>query len=322
MNAGILPPAYPSHAEVVAHATQSIRVGASGLAAAARLFDAGTRESSLMLYAWCRHCDDVIDGQSPEHGIAWGKRERALGVTRLAELEEATLRACAGFPSDDPAFVGLSEVVQRHEVEPDLPLEHIAGLRMDVAHVNYESLADTLLYCYRAAGVMGLMMARVMGARDRKTLDRACDLGIAFQLTNIARDIVADAAIGRVYLPGDWLDEAAIPRDRVGDPSHREALAALAARLVETAEPYYGSAFSGIAALPLRSACAVATGRDVYRAIGRRVKARGSHAWDSSVNTSPLEKWWFSVRGAGVALAARATRGRSEGGAGLYPRPG
>ena len=256
-----------------------------------------------MLYAWCRHCDDVIDGQSLGYGQTAG--DRSEGLVRLGELDHATRRACAGTPPDIPVFIGLSEVVQRHGVEPALPMEHLAGFRMDVEAIQYKTLSDTLLYCYRVAGVVGLMMARVMGAQGQETLDRACDLGMAFQLTNIARDIVEDASIGRVYLPTEWLAAAGIPAEDLAAPRYRARLAVLASRLVETAEPYYESALQGIGALPLRSAWSVATARGVYREIGRHVKAKGSRAWDSRVSTSKLEKLWFAARGAGVAVAAR-----------------
>ncbi len=222
-------------------------------------------------------------------------------------LEDATAKACAGTPdANDPVFAGLAEVVQRHGLEPALLQEHLRGFRMDIEGAHYRTLADTLLYCYRVAGVVGLMMARVMGVRDAALLDRACDLGIAFQLTNIARDIVEDAAIGRVYLPAEWLSEAGVAPDQIDLPAHREALAGVAARLVEAAEPYYTSALAGIGALPLRSAWSIATARGVYRAIGRHVKARGGHAWDVRVATSGLEKIWLTARGGAVALATRA----------------
>jgi phytoene synthase len=290
--------------DVVAHAAHTIDQGSSSFAAAARLFDETTRQSTMMLYAWCRHCDDVIDGQVLGHDQRNGSRQD--GASCLNELEASTRRACAGNPPDEPAFVCLSEVVQRHEIDVELALAHLAGFRMDVEGARYETLGDTLLYCYRVAGVVGLMMARIMGARDRATLDRACDLGMAFQLTNIARDIVEDAAIGRVYLPAEWLRAKGIPPDELEHPAHREALAELAAELVETAEPYYRSARQGIAALPFRSAWSVATARDVYRAIGRQVKAKGSHAWDARVSTTKAQKLWYAVRGAGVAVSSRA----------------
>ncbi|MEO9101057.1 MAG: phytoene/squalene synthase family protein [Burkholderiaceae bacterium] len=298
---------------LIAHAAQAIEAGSSSFAAAARLFDVTTRESTLLLYAWCRHCDDVIDAQQSGHARASDASVDAsmdtsgTPLARLTALESATALACVGTPTaQDPVFTGLAEVVRRHGLEHTLLQEHLRGFRMDIEGAHYQTLADTLLYCYRVAGVVGLMMARVMGVRDPALLDRACDLGMAFQLTNIARDIVEDAGIGRIYLPAEWLSEAGVAPDRIDEPDHREALANVAARLVEAAEPYYTSALAGIGALPLRSAWSIATARGVYRAIGRHVKARGGHAWDARVATSGLEKIWLTARGGAVALATRA----------------
>jgi phytoene synthase len=289
--------------DALAHGSQTIAAGSSSFASAARLFDEATRQSTVMLYAWCRHCDDVIDGQSLGHGQREGSR--AGNLQRLVQLEEETRLACDGLPTDNPVFAGLGEVVRRHKLPVSLLMEHLNGFRMDVVETRYDTISDTLLYCYRVAGVVGLLMARVMGTRDATALDRACDLGMAFQLTNIARDIVEDAEIGRIYTPGEWLEDAGIPRDELAQPWHRSALAQVAAQLVETADPYYESALSGLGALPLRSAWSVATARDVYRAIGRKVKERGEQAWDARVATSTLDKLWFVARGAAVALAMR-----------------
>lgn len=301
-----------------AHGEQMLAAGSSSFAAAARLFDQATRQSTALLYAWCRHCDDVIDGQV----LGQGRNPEARGdaAERLAVLEAATRLAAAGAVTGHPVFDGFGDVVRRHDVPLALPLEHLRGFEMDVHGVRYRTLSELLLYCYRVAGVVGLMMARMMGVRDPRTLDRACDLGIAFQLTNIARDIVDDASVGRVYVPLDWLDTAGIAADALTDPRHRDALAAVAGQLVKAAEPYYASARRGIAELPLRAAWSVATARDVYRAIGREVERRGSHAWDARVATSTLDKLWFVARGAAVALAVR-TLPPDERNAVLWRRP-
>lgn len=289
--------------QVIDHATQSINVGSKSFAAAAKLFDERTRQSAVMLYAWCRHCDDVIDGQILGHGQLDG--DRSSGEARLATLVELTERAYAGEPIQDPAFAAFQQVVRRHAIPPELPLEHLAGFGMDVQDYRYQTLDDTLLYCYRVAGVVGLMMARVMGAESEATLDRACDLGLAFQLTNIARDIVEDAQIGRVYLPADWLEEVGIPADEIGLAHHRPALALLAARLVDLAEPYYQSASQGLRDLPWRSAWSIATAHGIYRQIGIEVKARGAAAWDTRVSTSRAQKMQFLAGGAVLAMASR-----------------
>jgi len=298
------------------HATETINVGSKSFAAAARLFDPATRRSVLMLYAWCRHCDDVVDGQE----LGFNTAVRPDAARELALLREQTQLAYAGATMSDPAFAAFQEVALRHAIPPAFAYDHLAGFAMDVADARYATIDDTLRYCYHVAGVVGLMMASIMGVHEPRVLDRACDLGLAFQLTNIARDIVEDAGMGRCYLPAQWLREAGIPPDEVALPRHRAALATVAARLVDHAEPYYASAAVGIAALPLRSAWAIATARYVYRQIGIEVKRRGAHAWDERVGTSKAAKLWLLTKGGGRALSSRlqTTPARPSG---LWQRP-
>lgn len=285
------------------HAEQSIAVGSKSFAAAAKLFDERTRRSAVMLYAWCRHCDDVIDGQQAGHDAVSITPQEAQ--RRLALLQAQTHAVYAGVPASEPAFAAFAEVVREHDIPEHNALEHLAGFEMDVLDRRYHTQDDTLQYCYHVAGVVGLMMARVMGTHDPRTLDRACDLGLAFQLTNIARDIVEDARIGRCYLPAQWLEELNIPLQDLAAPEHRPAVAVLARRLVELAEPYYASAQAGLAALPWRSAWAVATAAAVYRQIGVKVVAAGSHAWDTRVSTSKAEKLAAVSQGGWRAVSAR-----------------
>ena len=302
---------------LLAHATETIEVGSKSFAAAARLFDAPTRRSVLMLYAWCRHCDDVVDGQELGFGVAAPAHDPQA---ELARLYDQTQRAYRGETMSDPAFAAFQEVAVGHAIAPRYAYDHLAGFAMDVEGARYETIEDTLRYCYHVAGVVGLMMASIMGAKDERVLDRACDLGLAFQLTNIARDIVDDAGIGRSYLPAQWLREAGIPFDEIAHPQHRAALAQVAARLVEHAEPYYASSLDGIGALPLRSAWAIATARKVYRQIGIEVKARGPRAWDERVGTSKATKLKLLALGGVEALLSRLRPARPRP-AGLWQRP-
>jgi phytoene synthase len=140
-------------------------------------------------------------------------------------------------------------------------------------------------------------------------------------LTNIARDIVEDARVGRCYLPEQWLDELNIPLQELAAPAHRENVAVLAHRLVSLAEPYYASAQAGLAALPWRSAWAVATAAAVYRQIGVKVIAAGSHAWDDRVSTSKAEKLAAVAQGLWRALTARLRQWPTRS-AQLWNRPG
>lgn len=307
-----------SHDPLLAHAERSIAVGSKSFAAAARLFDANTRRSAMLLYAWCRHCDDVIDGQQAGHGAS--VQAPALALQCLLELQVQTDAACRGAPIEQPAFAALREVARQHGIPRQEAFDLLAGFAQDVAGEHYRSLDETLGYCYHVAGVVGLMMARVMGVRDPAVLDRACDLGLAMQLTNIARDIVADAQVGRCYLPEQWLEELAIPGDRLTDKRYRRRLAQLAQRLVDHAEPYYLSAQAGLPALPWRSAWAVATAALVYRQIGLKVRKAGADAWDGRLSTSKWEKLRAVAGGLWRALSCRLRRYPARD-PGLWARP-
>lgn len=313
-------PAITDTQSVLRLAEDSIATGSQSFAAAARLFKPDRRADAVMLYAWCRHADDVIDGQ--DHGHDQQRDFRTGQRDRLNQLRAQTHAALAGDSCGDPVFEALRQVVGRNHIPHRHPQELLAGFAMDVDERRYRTIDDTLDYCYHVAGVVGIMMAMIMGARDDSVLDRASDLGLAFQLTNIARDIIDDARTGRCYLPQEWLDEFGLiaidPEDRAQWP----ALHRLAGRLLDTAEPYYRSALSGLSALDFRSAWAVASARRIYRDIGRKLLNTGPTAWESRVSTSKFRKFLLILSALGDVLRSRM--GRSEHGparAGLYLRP-
>ncbi len=295
--------------DLVATSRETIQKGSSSFAAAAALFDAQTRADVEMLYAWCRHCDDVIDGQTLGHDREVLSADEVK--RRLEALYAQTRSALAGEPTDDPAFAAFREVARRRGIPERYAIELIDGFAMDVAGRRYQTINDTLDYCWHVAGVVGAMMAIVMGVEpdDLATLRRAQDLGLAFQLTNIARDIVEDAENGRVYVPAEWLAQVRIAEDAVAAPEHRAQLAAIARRLVGTAEPYYHSARWGLRGLPFRSGWAVAAALGVYREIGVKVARKGPAAWDERVSTSTGEKVRLAL-GGGLMAARGVTLDR------------
>ena len=218
-----------NRAAVVAAARESIAVGSKSFAAASTLFDPITRERAWLLYAWCRRCDDIADGQEHGHGM----RAVADAPARVAEVAVLTEAALRGEATGEPAFDALALVAAEVRLPPAWPRALVAGFALDAQGWRPRSTDDLLRYCYHVAGVVGCMMAVAMGVRpdDEATLDRACDLGLAFQLSNIARDVAEDAAAGRCYLPTDWLAEQGITADEVMAPAHRPGLARLGARL-------------------------------------------------------------------------------------------
>jgi phytoene synthase len=309
--------------EIVTFSRERIEKGSKSFAAAARLFETDTRNRAYMLYAWCRHCDDTIDDQ--ELGFATGSASASSPAQRLDELREKTRLAVRG-QWDEPVFGALARVVSECGIPEQNLMEHLDGFAMDVEGRHYETLEDTLSYCYHVAGVVGVMMAMIMGVRDTETLDRASDLGIAFQITNIARDVIDDVALGRIYLPAEWLREEGLDRADLADladPVHRDRIYAVTNRLLAVADQFYLSARHGIASLPFRSAWAIAVARFVYRDIGRLVRERGPSAWDSRAHVSRPRKL-FGVARSLATIARSHGHGRIENipsREGLWTRP-
>jgi len=290
-------------AALVAHARETIAKGSKSFAAASRLFDRETRERVWLLYAWCRACDDLADDQ--DLGGALG--DKAGAAERLATIRKLTAKALAGEPSGNPSFDALGVVARETGLTAKMTDDVIAGFALDAADWLPRSEADLLQYCYHVAGAVGVMMAVVMGVdpRDDDTLDRACDLGMAFQLANIARDQCEDYAAGRCYLPLEWLAEADIPPGEHMKPHYRKALVPLVRRMTDMAEEFEASARVGAARLAFRQRWAVLSAAGIYGEIGREVAQRGARAWDRRVTTSTSAKLGFVVRGWWQSLAPR-----------------
>ena len=290
--------------ELVEAARVSIAHGSKSFAAASKLFDRPTRERAWLLYAWCRRCDDIADGQEGGGTMA----PVVDPLVRVAEVERLTEAALAGATTGEAAFDALGQVATETGLPPQWPRDLIAGFRLDAEEWRPRSEEDLYRYCYHVAGVVGCMMAVVMGVspQDDATLDRACDLGMAFQLSNIARDLSEDDAAGRCYLPEEWLVELGIPPGEQLKPPYRPRLAVLARRLADRAAHFEASARIGTPALPFRSAWAVLAAANIYGAIGRMVAVRGPRAWDRRVTTGKAVKLRFIARAAAQA-ARRAT---------------
>lgn len=292
----------PGRDAIVATAGESISRGSKSFAAASRLFDRTTRERAWMLYAWCRACDDLADGQDHGHGMALVSDPAA----RLEAIRLRTQAALDGKWVGDAAFDALRIVVAETGMPHRFVWDLVNGFALDVEDWRPRSEADLYRYCYHVAGAVGCMMAVGMGVApdDEDVLDRACDLGMAFQLANIARDIEEDDRVGRCYLPVEWLVEMDIPPGQHMKPPFRPRLTVLARRLAAQAEAFEASARGGTSALSFRSAWAVIAAAGIYGDIARKVAARGDHAWDHRVTTSGTEKLGWILR------AYRQSRGR------------
>ncbi len=242
--------------------------GSRSFHAASHLLPLKVREGATALYAFCRLADDAVDVEGGPTGPG-----RAAALARLRVRLD---RAYAGTPIAVPADRAFAVTVARHAIPRELPEALLEGLAWDAEGRRYETLEDLHGYAARVAGSVGVMMAVLMGVRDAAALARACDLGAAMQLTNIARDIGEDARAGRLYLPLAWLREERIDADAfLAAPSFTPAVGRLAARLLAEAERLYAAGTRGIGALPLACRPGIGAARLLYAAIGDEVARRG-----------------------------------------------
>ena len=236
----------------------------------------------------------------------------------LAAMRMMTARAHGGEQTGNPPFDAFGVVAQECNIPKKLADDMIDGFALDAHGWRPETEDDLLQYCYHVAGAVGCMMAIVMGisARDQEVLDRACDLGLAFQLANIARDVTEDAQAGRCYLPQTWLAEAGIEPEHILEPVNRDALVLLVNRLCDLAGDYEASARVGASSLPFRSRWAVLAAAGIYGDIARAIRKSGGASLDHRIYTSKGTKLGWVVKAFGQALVNPAKRGRQ----GLWTR--
>jgi phytoene synthase len=269
----------------------AIRTGSHSFHAASRLLPARVRDPALVLYAFCRFADDAVDEGA----------DKVRAVLRLRDRLDA---AYAGRPHDAPADRAFAAMVRAHEMPRALPEALLEGFAWDAEGRRHATLSEVCAYSARVAAAVGAMMCVLMGARAPDTLARACDLGVAMQLTNIARDVGEDARAGRIYLPLDWLAEAGIDAGAfLTDPRPGPALGGVVARLLAFADDLYLRSEAGISALPMSCRAGIHAARLIYGAIGAEVARAGHDSVTRRVRTTGRRKLGL-IALAGVRAAA------------------
>ncbi|GJE40330.1 phytoene/squalene synthase family protein [Methylobacterium persicinum] len=275
----------------------AIRAGSKSFHAAGLLLPPSVREPAHALYAFCRLADDLVDNTDAAGGR----------LAAVAWLRERIRRAYDGHPVDDPADRAFAATVAAHAIPEALPLALVEGLEWDALGRSYRDIGELHAYAGRVAGSVGAMMALIMGVREAEALARACDLGAAMQLTNIARDVGEDARMGRLYLPRDWLDAAGIDAEAfLADPRPSSALAEVVARVLAEADRLYACAEPGIAALPPRCRPAIRAASRIYARIGREVARNGYDSVTCRARVGGLAKLGHALG----AAVPRPTAGR------------
>lgn len=269
----------------LAHCRRLLRHGSKSFSLASRLLPRSVADSATVLYAFCRVADDAID--SDPHASE-------ATVDRLMKRLDRVYR---GSPDDDPVDRALALVVHRRGVPRALPEALIEGFLWDATSRTYDTLDDLYGYAARVAGTVGAMMTVLMGQSSVSVLSRACDLGVAMQLTNIARDVGEDAARGRIYLPLSWLRETGIePEAWLRKPAYSGAVAACVKRLLEAADVLYARADSGIPALPSACRPSIRAARLLYAEIGSYVARNGYDSVTRRAVVPWTRKLWLVFR--------------------------
>jgi phytoene synthase len=238
------------------------------------------RDAAIALYAFCRVADDAVD---------LGHDARAVDA-----LRGRLARVYAGSPADSPVDRAFARMVAAYDLPRALMDALLEGFAWDAEGRRYTTPSELSAYAARVAGAVGAMMTILMGERAPHVLARACDLGVAMQLTNIARDVGEDARNGRIYLPLAWLDEEGVDaREMLSRPRPSLGLARVVDRVLVRADGLYARANAGIGELPRDCRLAVLAASRIYGAIGAEVRRRGLDSITSRAVVSPARKLWL-----------------------------
>jgi phytoene synthase len=261
-----------------------LRAGSRSFHAASLLLPGSVRDAVAAVYAFCRTADDAIDGGGASRWTLLSLRDR---LDRIYE---------GGSPLV-PADRALSAVVHHYRIPRSVFDALIEGFAWELEERRYTTIAELRAYGVRVAGTVGIAVAGILGARDEETLARACDLGVAMQLTNIARDVGEDAAAGRLYLPREWMEDAGLDPDAwLRAPTFSAALSRVVQRVLEEADGLYRRAESGIERLPRRYRWAIRAARHMYADIGAVIARRGFDSVSGRAVTSTPRKIRLAVR--------------------------
>ena len=243
------------------------------------------RRAIMALYAFCREVDDVVDETE----------DMQIAQTKLDWWRKETAEIHGGSPTH-PVTQALSQVVKTFNLPRERLLEIIDGMQMDLQQTRYLDFKALELYCYRVASVVGLLAVEIFGYTDPQTLKYAHDLGIAFQLTNIIRDVGEDARRGRIYLPIDELQRFNVTARQVTDATYSDNFRALMEFQIERAERYYDQAIAFLPAADRKSQRAGLIMAAIYRTTLAEIKADGCKVLTQRTSLTPLRKLWIAAR--------------------------
>lgn len=281
----------------IAVCQQLLRSGSRSFFAASLLLPRAIRPAVTAMYAFCRVADDAVD-------------ESRDPTAALSLLRKRLDRIYAGRPLDHPVDRAFAATVAAHAIPKPMVEALFEGFEWDRTGRTYDTIDDLLGYCARVASAVGVMMTLVMGRREPDVLARACDLGLAMQLTNICRDVGEDARAGRLYLPKKWLeDEGIAPDEFLLNPRVSPGYVAVILRLLDLAEEFYRRADRGIPYLPAWCRPSIRAARLIYADIGREIVRMSCDNIERRARTTKGRKLASALRGVGCLFWRRGEIG-------------
>jgi len=257
---------------------KAIRHGSLSFYSASKLLPVRVRDPALALYAFCRMADDAVDLQQAK-------------IDAVLRLRDRLDLVYAGRPLDAPSDRAFAMVVETFDMPRALPDALLEGFAWDAEGRRYQTLSDLCSYSARVASSVGAMMTVLMGVRDSNAMARACDLGVAMQLTNIARDIGEDAREKRLYVPLDWMVEVGLDPDSfVRDPCDSRAIRLMVQRLISEANRLFYRSEAGVSALPQGARPGVFAARFIYAGIGSQLARLNYNSVNHRAHTTKFQK--------------------------------
>lgn len=267
------------------YCADKVRQSGSSFAASFRFLDPARRQAINALYAFCREVDDVVDEC----------REPSIAQAKLAWWRHELDQLEGGRPGH-PVTQALATARQHFALPVEQLGEVIDGMQMDLDLARYEDFAQLQLYCHRAAGVVGLLSAEIFGYEDRRTLKYAHALGLAFQLTNIIRDVGEDARRNRIYLPQDELARFGVRTADILNSRYSPEFAALMAFQAQRAREHYDRAFAQLPKTDRKTQRPGLIMAAIYRTLLDEIERDGFLVLDRRTSLPPARKAWLALK--------------------------
>ena len=240
---------------------------------------AAQRKAIYVAYAFCRHCDDSVDRVA-------STQEK---LTALRELEESLRQTYAGYASE-PVFAALADVAERFDIPEEYFRQVLAGVESDLVKNRYQDFEELRNYCYQVASVVGLICLQIFGYKDAEAKEHAVDLGLAMQLTNIARDVKEDLEYDRIYLPEQEMARFGYSEQELRSGLVNDAFIELMRFQTQRAKDYFRSGFRLLPYLPRRSRACPAVLGQLYRKLLGRIEDADYDVLNHRVSLSTGEK--------------------------------